>query len=239
MTQPSIVITIPTYNEAENIGSLIDEILKVLPDARCVIIDDSSPDGTSRVVEQKIKEYPEHISLILRKENKGRGSAGRHGFVKALDIGADYIVEMDADFSHQPKFIPDLLKPLLNDEADITLGSRKADGGSDKRGIVRTAITSLAGRYIRLMLGTSINDVTSGFRAYTREALLRIDPSRLRAIQPDIVEEVLYKAIRARLRIKEVGIVFEDRKKGKSTFNRKIMQRVLTSVIKLRFRGKL
>ncbi|MBN1233572.1 MAG: polyprenol monophosphomannose synthase [Candidatus Coatesbacteria bacterium] len=235
-----VIITIPTYNEADNIGFLLEDILEKAPESITIVIDDDSPDGTAEIVKDYQKRFPLSFILVSRKEKRGRGYAGREGFIKALELDADYIIEMDADFSHNPKFIPDLLEPLRKGEADMVLGSRKVGNQKDdKRGLIRPLITFLAGNYIRILLGTKIKDVTSGYRAYTRNSLLTINPFELKASSPDIVEEVLYRAIKKNLRIKEVRIVFEDRIRGKSTFNFNIMKKVLLSVLKLRLKGSL
>src|SRR3990167_9503485 len=150
-------VMIPTYNERENIGNLIREILNLkIPDLH--VVDDNSPDGTSEIVKNLSKEHPE-VELLLRTTERGRGSAGIAGFKYALEQGADCVVEMDADFSHHPKYIPSFLEAIQ--EADMVIGSRFVGGGKDvNRGIVRRVITSLAGVYVRLLLGLRIKDVS-------------------------------------------------------------------------------
>src|SRR3972149_11551712 len=148
-------VMIPTYNERENIGNLIREILNLkISNLHIVVVDDNSPDCTSEIVKNLSKEHPE-IELLFRTTGRGRGSAGIAGFKYALEHGADCVVEMDADFSHHPKYIPSFLEAIQ--EADMVIGSRVVAGGKDiNRGIVRRVITSLAGVYVRIQLGLKI-----------------------------------------------------------------------------------
>jgi len=206
---------IPTYNERENIASLIREILALkITNIHIVVVDDNSPDGTSRIVKGLAKKR-RNIHLLLRTTNRGRGAAGRDGFVYCLAQGADVIIEMDGDFSHHPQYIPSMLKHIKTH--DLVLGSRLVDGGKDiGRGIVRQTITKLANLYITLMLGIRVKDCNSGFRCF-RSALLRnINPSRLESKGPAIVQEVLFKAHLKGARIKEIPIKFVNRTKGQS-----------------------
>ena len=208
-------VMIPTYNERENIASLIREILALkITNIHIVVVDDNSPDGTSRIVKGLAKKR-RNIHLLLRTTNRGRGAAGRDGFVYCLAQGADVIIEMDGDFSHHPQYIPSMLKHIKTH--DLVLGSRLVDGGKDiGRGIVRQTITKLANLYITLMLGIRVKDCNSGFRCF-RSALLRnINPSRLESKGPAIVQEVLFKAHLKGARIKEIPIKFVNRTKGQS-----------------------
>ena len=208
-------IIIPTYNERENISRLINEILKLkIKDLHIIVVDDNSPDKTGEAVKEMEKK-DENVHLLLRTEDRGRGAAGRSGFIYCLENNADVIVEMDADFSHDPKYIPALLSELKN--ADVVLGSRRASGGKEiGRSPVRKLITLLANLYIRIILGIKVKDANSGFRCFSRKAMEAVDPYRLASKGPSIVQEVLFKAHLKGLRIKEVPIVFKDRTEGKS-----------------------
>lgn len=212
---PKVLVTIPTYNERENISSLIQSLFELpVPGLEVLVIDDSSPDGTVQAVKELKPLYP-GLHLIVRELPAGRGLAGRDGFLYALESGADFIVEMDGDFSHQPKHIPELLAALKN--CDMAIGSRLAAGGSDRdRPLLRRILTWAANRYARRVLGLPVSDTNSGFRCYTRKALERINPESLRSSGPSIVHEVLFRAAKAGLKIREVPIEFIDRKKGKS-----------------------
>ena len=208
---------VPTYNERANVGTLIQRIHQSVPQAQVLIVDDSSPDGTFREVE-KLAQKDRKLRLLLRDRSvKGRGWAGRDGFVKALALGADVVVEMDADLSHQPKYIPSLIKPILTGQADAVIGSRYIPGGKDMdRPLHRQMTSNFAKQYLRLVLGLKAADPTSGFRAFSKSALRKIQVGTLKARDPFTVSEILYRCYRAGLRIQEVPIVFVDRTRGTS-----------------------
>jgi dolichol-phosphate mannosyltransferase len=230
-----IVVTLPTYNEAENIGPLIEELLALGDEFEVLVIDDDSPDRTWEIVWRLSKTEP-RVHLIRRIGERGRGTAGLVGFKWARDEGADAVVEMDADFSHQPRFIPALLEPIRRGEANIVIGSRLVPGGGETgRSPIRTVITLLANAYIRLILGLPIRDCTSGFRVFDRQALERLPWEKMRCRGPEIVQEVLHEARKAGLKMVERPIIFEERRAGQSTFNFKIMLRSLLYMIRLRF----
>lgn len=231
-----IVVTLPTYNEAENIGPLIEQLLALGEEFEVLVIDDDSPDRTWETVLRLSKTEP-RVHLIRRIGERGRGTAGLVGFKWARDEGADAVIEMDADFSHQPKFIPSLLEPIRSGEANIVIGSRLVSGGGETgRSPVRTLITLLANAYIRLVLGLPIRDCTSGFRVFDRRALETLPWERMRCRGPEIVQEVLHEARKAGLKMVERPIIFEERRAGQSTFNVKIMLRSLLYMLRLRFR---
>lgn len=229
-----VVVMIPTYNEAENIGPLLDEIVSAAPNCEILVVDDDSPDGTWKVVLEKANKN-NHINLLRRKTDRGRGRAGVEGFKYALNKGADLIIEMDGDFSHEPGFIPDILNKTK--EADVVLGSRYVKGGRDTRGRVRRCISKLAGLYIRLILGFNVKDPTSGYRCFTKDILRKIDLDTVKANDPFIVTEILYKCHKANAKIKEVPIVFKDREKGKSKLGINILIGNLKKVLLLRIAG--
>lgn len=206
---------IPTYNEKENIKILIDKILKLkIKNLNIVVVDDNSPDGTWKIV-QGISKNKKNVHLLLRKRDKGRGSAGRDGFIYCLKNGADGIVEMDADMSHDPKYIPLMIKELKN--ADLVLGSRMAEGGKEiGRNYIRRLMTSFANFYIRLMLGLKVKDCNAGFRCFRREVLEKIKLEKLQSKGPAIIQEVLFKAHLKGFKIKEIPITFVDRIQGNS-----------------------
>lgn len=229
-----IIATLPTYNEAGNIESLMRDILALGPEFEVLVIDDDSPDGTWRLVAEAARTE-QRIHLLHRTTERGRGTAGLAGFVWARDNGADAVVEMDADYSHHPRFIPSLVEPLRTEGADLVVGSRLVRGGGEQgRHPARKIITLLANAYIRAVLGTSIRDSTSGFRVFSRRALETIPWERMRARGPEIVQEVLWEARRAGLVLAERPIFFEERRAGTSTFNWRIMVRSLLYMLKLR-----
>ena len=208
-------VMIPTYNEKENIKHLIDKILNLkINNLHVVVADDNSPDGTWKIV-QGISRKKKNVHLLLRKKDKGRGSAGRDGFIYCLKHNADIVVEMDADMSHDPRYIPLMIDELKN--ADLVLGSRRVEGGKEiGRSPLRKFVTSGANLYIRLMLGLKVKDCNSGFRCFKRIVLEKINLEKLESKGPAIVQEVLFKAHLKGFKIKEIPITFVDRTKGSS-----------------------
>jgi len=229
-----IMAMIPTYNEALNIEKLLQEILKQGPEIEVVVVDDNSPDGTAGIVENMGKA-DQRIHLIVRRKERGRGTAGIVGFKYALAQQADLVIEMDADFSHSPAYIPYFLSHM--NDCDLLIGSRLVSGGGEcGRHFLRKWITRMANFYIRLILGLPYRDCTSGYRIFRRQVLEAINLNDIISTGPSVVEEVLYKAHRHKFRIKEVPYVLAERKAGKSTFNWRIMVDTLLKMIKIRWR---
>ena len=225
---------VPTYNEALNIEPLLREILSQGPDVGAVVVDDNSPDGTAAIVERLAKEDP-RVRLILRKEERGRGTAGIVGFRYAVQRGIPFIIEMDADFSHQPFYISSFLQQM--DDCDLLIASRLVPGGGEQgRHFLRKWITRLANFYIRIVLGLPVRDCTSGYRIFRREVLEAIGLDQIMSKGPSVVEEVLYKAYRRASASKRCPYILEERKAGESTFNRKIMLDALKMMLKIRWR---
>lgn len=213
------MVMIPTYNESENISNLINDIVIIDRDISVVVVDDNSPDGTSRIVEE-ISKNNDRVHLITRKHEKGRGTAGVCGLQYAADQGVDYIIEMDSDYSHHPKYIPDLIAAMK--DCDVAIGSRAVENGMETgRGFGRRGITKFANFYIRFIMGINIKDCTSGYRCFKREVLESIALDTMVSTGPSIVEEILYECHIKGYKIKEIPIVFEDRTKGESTKNMK------------------
>ena len=229
------LIVIPTYNEKENIKDLIRKISDILPDIHILIIDDDSPDGTAVLVKELASEI-NNLHLIVRRDKRGRGLAGIAGFKYAVENKFDYVIEMDADFSHNPKYIPVFLREI--ETCDVVVGSRAVTaGGIIGRGFIRNIISKLANIYIRLILGIkNIKDATSGFRCFRRQVLDGISWDAIISHGPSIVEEVLYLAYRQGYKIKEIPIVFEERKQGKSKLNFKKIFLTMLLILKIRKR---
>jgi dolichol-phosphate mannosyltransferase len=231
---PNLVVMIPTYNEAENIGSLIREILELPMKERTTVLvaDDNSPDGTGRIVEEMAREDG-RIRLLNRTKRRGRGAGGIDGFKAALALAPDFVIEMDGDFSHQPRHIPELVAAL--ERFDMVLGSRFVKGGKDSgRGLHRHLITFFVRRFIRKKFGFPVKDVSSGFRSFRREVLERIDLDDMISVGPSVVLEVLYKASLCGFRIGEIPIVFVDRKKGKTKLNFLTLLETLVMAFKIK-----
>jgi dolichol-phosphate mannosyltransferase len=222
---------IPTYNERENIADLINEILvlDVDMDLSVVVADDNSPDGTGEIV-QKMAESDDRVHALIRTKRRGRGAGGIDGFKEALKLSPDFVVEMDGDFSHQPKFIPKLLQAC--EDYDLVIGSRFVKGGKDQdRNLVRRIITFLVRGFIRRKFSIPIRDVSSGFRCFKRKVLDEIDLDDLISVNPSIVLEILYKAHLLEFTMKEIPIEFVDRRKGETKLNFLILLETLIMVL--------
>jgi len=239
------IIMIPTFNEAENIEGLIKEVLSISDDVGVVVVDDDSPDGTAGIVQEmensNINGWGRRIHLIVRKGERGRGSAGIAGFKYALKMGLKIsaIGEMDADFSHDPKYLKVLLKEIK--KYDIIIGSRAVVGGGEEgRSLVRRAITSFAALYIEFVSGIEVNDPTSGYRLFRREVVEAMNLDDMISTGPSIVQEMLYQALGAGFTYTEVPIIFSDRRAGEPKFNWKIGVAGFIMMLKFRMRyGKL
>ena len=232
--RPLLVVLVPSYNEAGNIEALIKELLGLaLPvDVHVLVADDNSPDGTGRLV-QAIAAADPRVHALIRTKRRGRGAAGIDGFKAALALGADYVVEMDGDFSHQPRFIPALFAAAAGG-ADVAIGSRFAPGGSDAdRSIVRRGITWCVRRFIRRKFRMSVRDVSSGFRLFRRGILERIDLDDLISVGPSIVLEILYKLELLRAVVVEVPIEFVDRRAGTTKLSALTLFETLLMAVKL------
>jgi dolichol-phosphate mannosyltransferase len=228
------IIVIPTYNESKNILSLIREIFKVNPDFHILVVDDNSPDGTGTIADQLADSDP-RVKVIHRQKKSGLGSAYVAGFKHALAGGYDLIFQMDADFSHQPKYLPDFIKAL--EDNDLVLGSRYVPGGGVKNwGPHRRLLSYLGGLYARLILGLSYRDLTGGFKAWRRQVLEKIDLDKIRADGYSFQIETTYRAHQKGFKIKEIPIVFVDRTGGKSKMSFGIFLEATWIVWRLRFR---
>ena len=228
------IIILPTYNEKDNIKNLIREIFNLLPDIHILVVDDTSPDGTATLIEE-FQARMKNLHLIVRKDAKGRGLAGIAGFKYAIEHKFDYVVEMDADFSHNPKYIPLLLNQI--ESSDLVIVSRLVKGGRiSGRNCTRNILTKLANIYIRLVLGIKIKDATSGFRCFKIKVLEDIPWDKLVSVGRSIIEEVLYIAHKNNYKIQEVPIVFEERRRGASKLNFKKMVDTFVLILKIRYR---
>ncbi|UCG11230.1 MAG: polyprenol monophosphomannose synthase [Deltaproteobacteria bacterium] len=212
-----VFVTIPTFNESENIERLIAEVRRQDQRSGIVVADDDSPDGTWKIV-QRISESDPGVFLLRRTANKGRGAAGVDAFRFALDQHADVVIEMDADFSHDPKHIPSFLERIK--KFDVVLGSRSIANGQDLRSSpLRKWVTSFSSFYARTVLGLPVRDCNSGYRCFRREVLESVDLPSFRSTGPSIVQELLYKAHVRGFSIVEIPIVFTERRAGKSNLN--------------------
>lgn len=217
---PKIIVVIPTYNERENIVRLLPALFALgIDNLHALVVDDNSPDGTGRLVEEMAgrAEYAGCLSVLHRQSKQGLGPAYIAGFKRALALGAELILQMDADFSHQPKVIPQLLAQIK--KADLVIGSRFVRGGSvdESWGILRKLLSWWANRaYTPLILGLPVKDATGGFKLYRRDCLLGLNLERIRANGYVFQVEMVYLAHRLGYRIVEIPIHFPDRQHGDS-----------------------
>jgi dolichol-phosphate mannosyltransferase len=230
------VICLPTYNERENLepmvralGGLALEGLEVL------VIDDGSPDGTGAIADRLAAELP-WVHVLHRERKEGLGPAYLAGFARALELGADFVFEMDCDFSHNPDDVPRLAKAA--DEADLALGSRYVAGGGTRNwGLVRRFISRGGSLYAQVLLGLGIRDLTGGFKCYRRAVLETIDLGAIDSRGYAFQIETTYRAIRAGFRVVEVPITFADREVGGSKMSRSIVIEAIWKVPALRLRA--
>ncbi len=232
MTQNRALVVLPCYNERENIERLVGEILALNTPVDVLVIDDNSPDGTGKVAEAMRQRYPE-LHVLHRPGKLGLGTAYRAGFRYALDHGYEQVITMDADFSHQPRYLPELVS--TGREADLVIGSRYTKGGGATGWPLRRKIVSgTANRLARVVLGVTARDCTSGYRCYKRAALIAINPDTVLSSGYSFLVEMLYRVESAGLVVREVPIIFVDRQAGKSKINRIEVYKTLYTLGRLR-----
>jgi dolichol-phosphate mannosyltransferase len=230
-------VVLPTYNEAENIERLVEAVLERLPESRRVlIVDDNSPDGTGDIADRLATAHDD-VSVLHRASKQGLGPAYIAGFREALAGGAELIIEMDSDFSHDPAYLPQLLRAI--ESADVAIGSRYVPGGGvTEWGKVRRFISRGGSRYAREILGVDIRDLTGGFKCFRREVLEAIDLDDVNALGYAFQVEMTYRAIQAGFRVVEVPIVFRDRTEGSSKMSKAIVAEAIWRVPAMRLRGR-
>jgi len=227
-------VVLPTYNEAENIGPISAAILAVLPSATLLVVDDGSPDGTGRLADD-LAAADARVRVRHRTAKQGLGRAYLDGFGIAIDGGASTVVQMDADFSHDPTSLPGLVGPVIRDEADLVIGSRyTAGGGVVDWGLARRIVSRGGSLFARTVLGLSPHDLTGGFKAWRASTLAAIPFDGVHAGGYVFQIEMTFRASRAGARIREVPIVFRDRRVGQSKMSRRIIVEALVVVCQLR-----
>jgi dolichol-phosphate mannosyltransferase len=228
-----VVVVMPTYNEAENLELLVPEVLAQDPRIELLVVDDSSPDGTGKIADGLAEKSAGRVHVLHRKERQGLGPAYRAGLRKALDLGADYVVQMDADFSHPPTTLPILLKEI--ESCDEVLGSRYLKGITVVNWpIERILISYFGNKYVRIVTGLPITDTTGGFRCIRRDLLERIAFERIRSDGYAFQIEMNYRFLRHGARIKEIPFFFLDRERGVSKLSLRIAVEALWIVWWLR-----
>ena len=226
---------LPTYNEAENLERIVPAVLEQLPPSRHVlVVDDNSPDGTGEIAD-RLAAADGSVAVLHRNRKEGLGPAYLAGFRVALGGGARRIVEMDADFSHDPVYLPELI--AATEHADLAIGSRYIPGGGvTEWGPTRRFISRGGSAYARVVLGLPVRDLTGGFKCFRREVLESIDLDTIEARGYAFQVETTYRAIRAGFRVVEVPIVFKDRRDGNSKMSKAIVAEAIWRVPAMRFR---
>lgn len=228
------VICIPTYNEAQNIQAIVPAIFEVVPLVHILVIDDNSPDGTGQIVDEMASK-DERIHVLHRTEKAGLGPAYLAGFAWALEHDYECVLEMDADFSHQPRYLPALIDGL--ESHDVVVGSRYvAGGGTQNWGLARRVISRGGGLYARTILGMPVQDLTAGFVAWRADVLRRLDLSRVGASGYVFQIEMKYRAYQAGCKILEVPITFPDREVGVSKMTPAIAAEAVLRVWEIKLR---
>jgi dolichol-phosphate mannosyltransferase len=228
-----VTVCLPTYNERENLEPMVRALGE--QDVSVLVIDDSSPDGTGELADRLAAEL-DHVHVLHRERKEGLGPAYLAGFRHALAGGAELILEMDADFSHDPNDVPRLIERAS--EADIVLGSRYVEGGSIRNwGRLRRFVSAGGSAYARRVLGVHVRDLTGGFKCFRREALETIDLDAITSRGYAFQIETTYRALRAGFRVIEVPIAFVDRERGGSKMSRRIVLEAIWRVPMLRLRA--
>lgn len=231
------IVVIPTYNEIDNIGKLVEAIHQSVPETHILVVDDNSPDGTSQLI-QKMMETDKQLHLICRAKKMGLGTAYCEGFQYCLDNGFDVIMQMDADFSHDPKDLQRFLEYIK--DYDLVIGSRYISGVNVVNWPLSRLILSYgANIYSRLITGMPLMDATGGFKCFRADALKLIDLKKIVSNGYSFQIEMNYRLWKMGARIKEISIIFIDRRSGISKMNKKIIYEAMWMVWKLRLSWKL
>ena len=231
------LVIIPTYNERENIETIVPLVLEKDPSIHVLIVDDGSPDGTGQIADSMAKES-DRIFVTHRQNKSGLGTAYVTGFKFAIQKKYDYIFEMDADFSHDPKCIPEFLNAIK--EADLVIGSRYISGVNVINWpMSRLLLSYYANVYSRIITGLPVRDATGGFKCFRREVLEAIELNKVKSNGYSFQIEMSFRAWRKNFRIKEIPIVFEDRRQGESKMSKKIVREAIWMVWRLRLMSLL
>lgn len=239
MPNPSTLILLPTYQERENIETVLRQLRSAVPESTVLVIDDGSPDGTADLAEELGRELG-GVEVLRRTDKTGLGSAYRAGATWGLERGFDLMVQMDADLSHDPRALPGLLAVQADEDADLVIGSRYVPGGSIPDWTHRRRLLSKWGNsYVRLSLGLSIRDATTGYRVWTAAAVKDVDLASTHAEGYGFVIESNYRASKQGHKIIEVPITFHDRRWGKSKMSGRIIVEALGLVTAWGLRDRL
>jgi len=232
------LVIIPTYNEKENIETIIRATFSQEKAFDILVVDDSSPDGTSAIVEKLQEEFPENLFLEIRKEKTGLGAAYIHGFKWALKKEYEYIIEMDADFSHNPKDLIRLYNACKKEGAEVSIGSRYSKGVNVVNWPMKRVLLSyFASKYVQFITGLPFHDTTAGFVCYHRSVLQTIKLDKIKFVGYAFQIEMKFKAWKHGFRIKEVSVIFTDRTLGESKMSKTIITEAIFGIMKMRFNG--
>jgi dolichol-phosphate mannosyltransferase len=231
------VVVVPTYNEKENLEVLLAQIWQHAPDVDVLVVDDNSPDGTGRLADELKTRFPGRISVLHRARKEGLGRAYVHAFLTLLGSNYDFVVQMDADLSHDPKYLPALIGQLA--DYDVVLGSRYLSGVSVVNwDFKRLLLSKMASRYVRVITGLPVSDSTGGFKAWRMSALRSLDLSQVFSQGYLFQVEMTWRAFMQRLRVGETPIVFYERRLGQSKVDVRIISEAAIGVLKLRWKTR-
>ncbi len=234
------LVIIPTYNEKENIEKIIRVVFNLEKDFDVLIVEDNSPDGTADIVKRLMTEFSDRLFILERKGKLGLGTAYIAGFKWALEREYEYITEMDADFSHNPKDLVRLYNACSKDGADAAVGSRYIKGVNVVNWPMgRVLMSYFASTYVRMVTGLKIMDTTAGFVCWSRKVLETIDLERIKFVGYAFQIEMKYTAVKLNFKVAEVPIIFTDRTEGTSKMNKSIFREAIFGVMQLRMRGMM
>jgi len=232
------LVIIPTYNEKENIEAIIKTVFEQYKKFHILVVDDNSPDGTAAIVDDLILRYSDCLFIEKREGKNGLGTAYIHGFKWAIEKKYDYIIEMDADFSHNPADLVRLYNTCESEGADVSIGSRYSKGVNVVNWPMKRVLLSyFASKYVRFITRIPIHDTTAGFVCYKRRVLETVNLNNIRFIGYAFQIEMKFKAWKHNFNIKEVSVIFTDRTEGTSKMNEGIIYEALFGVLKMRFKG--
>ena len=232
------LVIIPTYNEKENIEAIIKTVFEQHKKFHILVVDDNSPDGTAAIVDDLILRYSDRLFIEKREGKNGLGTAYIHGFKWAIEKKYDYIIEMDADFSHNPTDLVRLYNACKNEGADVSIGSRYSRGVNVVNWPMKRVLLSyFASKYVRFITRIPVHDTTAGFVCYKRRVLEKINLTTIRFVGYAFQIEMKFKAWKHNFNIKEVSVIFTDRTEGTSKMNEGIIYEALFGVLKMRFKG--
>ena len=230
------LVVLPTYNERDNVQPIVAAILAQAPDMDVLIVDDNSPDGTGRIADRLASEHPGRVSVLHRDGKRGLGTAYIEGFLLALEQGYGFIFEMDADFSHDPRFLGDFIRAA--NQADLVIGSRYRSGVNVINWPISRLLLSIgANQYARWITGLPLADSTGGFKCFRREVLEGIDFEKVRSNGYAFQIEMSFRAWKKGFRLAEIPIVFTDRVEGQSKMNKRIVREAIWMVWWLRLQA--